>query len=227
MRISEKTVELNFCKGFPLILGRDLLWFGLTQKQEARAGFDACAKAGSALLLFQLKASRIVLSDGSRRFLAEHQQMQILRNQVRSNRQVFYVLPTIGTTSEICHGMCLSHCSRYLDVSRIPRVVPKPLAKGKSPPVVRRNGCHYMDMDASCSKVTIHSDPFTIDLVDASEMRELLGSFVQEKPQRQLQRTEQVGLQVGREPESIGNFEEFWRELDGMDRKALVGAYAT
>ena len=226
MRIAEKTVELNFCKGFPLILGRDLVWFGLTQKQEAKAGFDACARAGSALLLFQLKASRIVLSDGSRRFLAEHQQMQILRNQVRSNRHVFYVLPMIGTTAEICHGLCFSHCSRYLDVSRIPSVVPKPFAKGKSPPVVRRNGCHYMDMDASCSKVTIHSDPFTIDLVDANGMRELLGSFAQEKPQRQLQRTEQVDYQIRREPESIGNFENFWHELDGVDRTALVGAYA-
>lgn len=226
MRIAEKTVELNFCKGFPLVLGRDLLWFGLTQKQEARAGFDACAKAGSALLLFQLKASRTVLSDGSRRFIAEHQQMQVLRNQVRTNRHVFYVLPTIGTTVEICHGMCFSHCSRYLDVSRIPKVVPKPFAKGKSPPVVRKNGCHYMDMDASLSKVTIHSDPFTIDLVHANGMRELLSSFVQEEPQRQARNTEQAGFQVRRESESIGSFEKFWQELDGVDRTALIGAHA-
>ena len=47
MRIAEKTIELNFCAQLTARC-RGLLWFGLTQKQEAAAGFDACTRLHAA-----------------------------------------------------------------------------------------------------------------------------------------------------------------------------------
>lgn len=38
MRLAERTVELNSCKGLPGAIGQDLFWFGLTQKHDAEAG---------------------------------------------------------------------------------------------------------------------------------------------------------------------------------------------
>lgn len=60
MRLSEKTLELNICAQATKYVGAqtNLLWFGLTQKQEACAGFDACTRLGGRLLVFQFKASR-------------------------------------------------------------------------------------------------------------------------------------------------------------------------
>ena len=41
MRLSEKTFELNFCSQFAQLWGHyNIKWFGLTQRQEAKAGFD-------------------------------------------------------------------------------------------------------------------------------------------------------------------------------------------
>lgn len=41
VRLLEKTFELNFCNQFERAIGKEILWFGLTQKQEAKLGFDA------------------------------------------------------------------------------------------------------------------------------------------------------------------------------------------
>jgi hypothetical protein len=55
MRISEKTVELNFCSQFTRLFNGGIIWFGLTQRQEAQAGFDACTKVGGLLFSFSSK----------------------------------------------------------------------------------------------------------------------------------------------------------------------------
>jgi len=47
VRLSEKTLELNFCAQFSAKAQKRLLWFGLTQKQEAKWGFDAAVKLGA------------------------------------------------------------------------------------------------------------------------------------------------------------------------------------
>jgi len=57
MRLSEKTIELTFCHQFGRLASSGLIWFGLTQKQESIAGFDACTKMRGRLLIFQFKAS--------------------------------------------------------------------------------------------------------------------------------------------------------------------------
>lgn len=47
MRLSEKTIEFNFCAQATQMFmaqGRVPIWFGLTQKQEAQSGFDAARK---------------------------------------------------------------------------------------------------------------------------------------------------------------------------------------
>lgn len=222
MRIAEKTIELNFCKGLPLALGHDLVWFGLTQKQEAKAGFDACARYHSTLLLFQIKASRVVLKNGARRFLANHEQMQTLRGQVKITRHVFYVLPVIGTTPEICNGLCFSHCSRYLDVSQLPSTIPKPTARGKTPPSSRKSNCHYIDMDHGLLTATIHSEPFTANLLNANELKSRLN-------------LSDIGLDLAASrahgestPSSyteFNEFHEFWSALSTVDRTGLIGAF--
>src|ERR1700686_3423585 len=79
MKLAEKTLELTLCHQ----LGATLfpwpawpaphgvpqpIWFGLTQKQEAAAGFDAVTRLhGDRLLLLQFKAGR-KLKNGSVRF---------------------------------------------------------------------------------------------------------------------------------------------------------------
>ena len=72
MRVSEKTIELNFCAQFAARYGEPVLWFGLTQKQEARLGFDAWTRMGGRLLVFQFKASNDTLSSGRRRSAGSH-----------------------------------------------------------------------------------------------------------------------------------------------------------
>jgi hypothetical protein len=226
VRVAEKTVELNFCKGFPLVVGHDLLWFGLTQKQEAKAGFDACAKSGSTLMLFQFKASRVVLKNGSRRFLAEHDQMQILRDQVKMNRRVYYVLPVIGTTAEICGGLCFSHCSRYLDVSQLPGIIPPPLAKGVKPPAVRKNNCHYIDMAWTLNTAIVHSDPFEVNLLSAEDFAGASeGPDESRGESRKSGHQRQPGEVFGTKP-AAGDFGEFWSALSRIDRTGLLGGYA-
>jgi len=44
MPISEKTLELNICAGISKRFSQKIIWFGLTQKQEAKAGWDACIR---------------------------------------------------------------------------------------------------------------------------------------------------------------------------------------
>jgi hypothetical protein len=107
MKLSEKTLELNICAQVSSHLrGRAKpFWFGLTQKQEAKAGFDACTKLNGRLLIFQFKASNNVLKNGDRKFLAPHYQMSALSRVAGSMaRSVFYAFPLVGNTLEIKDG---------------------------------------------------------------------------------------------------------------------------
>lgn len=225
MRIPEKTIELNFCKGFPQLLGHDLIWFGLTQKQEAKAGFDACARSNSTLMLFQLKASNNLLKNGTRRFLAEHDQMQVLRNQVKKNRLVYYVLPIIGTTPEIIHGLCFSHCSRYLDISQLPPTIPFPYAKGTKPPTKRKNNCHYVDLAPNLATATIHSDPFEVKLLSADDLKNTLNSREENLPENSEFIKWHQQQAVLEENSNSREFHEFWASISRVNRSSLMAAY--
>lgn len=91
MRLSEKTLELNICAQMHSVVSPHtrLLWFGLTQRQEARWGFDACTRLGGRLL--QFKASNRMLRNGARRFQLSHRQLTALQRLAGSYvRTVFY-----------------------------------------------------------------------------------------------------------------------------------------
>ena len=160
MRLSEKTIELNLCAQITRALSGGAFWFGLTQEQEARAGFDACSRIGGRLILLQFKASDHVLPSGARRFHLPHHQMVALRGQVRSRqRTVFYVFPLLGTTSDLRQGADLLPRSCALDVASLPRLVP-PTTRSGTP---RKSKMHYADVWST--RAIIRSEPHEVEVV--------------------------------------------------------------
>lgn len=169
MRLSEKTLELNICAQASGLLAprQQLFWFGLTQRQEARAGFDACTKLGGRLLIFQFKASNRVLRSGERVFLAPHDQMSALRARVRSSvRSVFYGFPLIGTTRELSLKPNLLAQTWLLDVAGLPPTIPEPTVIGGS--ALRRNRCHNIYVTPGNAKIC--SDPINTDVLSMAEV---------------------------------------------------------
>lgn len=162
MRVSEKTIELNYCAQLNRKSTYNLIWFGLTQKQEARAGFDACTKLGGRLILFQFKASNHTMRTGARRFVASHSQMEALRERCRSTRSVFYAFPLIGTTHELTTKRDLLSHTWLLDVRAL-RTLPAPTGRSGG---LRKNGAHYIHVMPR--RAIICSDPIEVPLIQAS-----------------------------------------------------------
>ncbi|MFA9432835.1 hypothetical protein [Egicoccus sp. AB-alg2] len=81
MRLSEKTIELNFCHQMSLVLGQPSWWFGTTQRQERDLGWDVAGHVAGRWVKFQLKASNEVLTNGRRRFRGHHEQLVELQAQ--------------------------------------------------------------------------------------------------------------------------------------------------
>lgn len=162
MRLSEKTIEINFCTQLAKILPYPIVWFGLTQKQEARAGFDVCSKIGGQLLIFQFKASNNLLKRTQRRrFYLPHDQLTNLQSRVGHHRRfVFYVFPLIGSTMEFSRNFNIVTQSRFLDVARIPSLPPPTTKSG----TLRKTRIHYADVNRS--SVILHSDPIELKLTD-------------------------------------------------------------
>lgn len=166
MRLSEKTIELNFCAQAAGAYGGDVFWFGLTQRQEAQAGFDVATRLGGRLLLLQFKASNHVLAWGARRFLAGHGQLEELRLRASPSktRSVFYVFPDFGDTSDLSagHADVLSR-SWLLNVATLP-AIGKPT---KPDGTLRKNGMHYADLKPP--SLTLHSEPLGLSVIPADE----------------------------------------------------------
>lgn len=202
MRIAEKTAEINFCTGLAECVGVKLFWFGLTQKQEAQAGFDVCTRVHGRLLLFQMKVSAHVLKSGARRFHAPHDQMQALRNRVKLlRRSVFYVFPAAGTMGEVCGVSCFARCSQFLDVSQLPSTIPRPTQRNGS---IRKSNVHYVDVVRG--KATIHSEPFDVELLRSNELSDVATD----------------GLNSAFE----NRFAPFWKFIRTVSRPGLVAAIA-
>lgn len=160
MRISEKTIEINYCAELTAWLwpqGRTV-WFGLTQEQEARAGFDVCARINSRLFILQFKASNKVLRNGDRHFYTPHHQLVALRKLARRSRSVLFVLPTFGNTREFNQLSSVVKACALADVFRLPAAIPPPLSRKGTP---RVNGMHYMRLAPGI--VTIHSEPMRLE----------------------------------------------------------------
>jgi hypothetical protein len=164
MRLSEKTVELNFCAQATQMFmsqGSVPIWFGLT-KQEAKSGFDAATKIGGRLIIFQFKASNqnIRLGGGTgRRFRAKHEQMKNLQQRCDYGRSVFYALPLIGTTVELAKQPLLISDTWLLDVTAFPDPMPPPTTRHNTP---RKNGEHYIDVGGGIA--IIRSEPFEVSV---------------------------------------------------------------
>ena len=201
MRIAEKTIELNFCAQLNSTAKQHLIWFGLTQRQEAQLGFDACTSIGGRLLILQFKASNYRLKSGHRRFYASHAQMMLLKKLAKRPRSVFYVLPTVGTTRELAARPDLIAHSRLLDITSIPASMPPP-TQGRSS-VLRKTGVHYVDV-APSGLATIHSDPVQVQTLLAKEF------FSQGLPD--------AGNVLGRFED---NFAQFWEFRRAFARNAL------
>jgi hypothetical protein len=164
VRLSEKTLELNFCAQARARLGRPAFWFGLTQRQEARAGFDAAARLGGRVILLQFKASNTVLATGARRFHLNHRQLDALRTRAAGSRRrsAFYVLPSLGETSELpSANWDILKSSWLLDVTELGGLGPPTKRKG----TLRQTERHYADL--SPPHVTVHSDPVTAEVISA------------------------------------------------------------
>jgi len=165
MRLSEKTLELNFCHQFGSCISKNLIWFGLTQRQEAKAGFDACTRLGGKLLILQFKATTEIRFNNSRRFHAPHDQMQALRSRCTNQRGIYYVFPLIGTTSELINNPCILSHTWFLDVLLLPNPIPLPIT-WKGP--VRKNKMHYIDVEPP--DAFIHSETFKVTLLSSEKL---------------------------------------------------------
>jgi hypothetical protein len=169
MKLSEKTLELNICAQVSKHVGtkQQIFWFGLTQKQEAKAGFDACTKLGGRLLIFQFKASNRLLKSKERVFLAPHDQLAALRNQVKSyRRSVFYAFPLVGNTFELKKNPDLLSQTWLVDVAYLFAVG----APTKSDGTLRKNGCH--NVYVTPGKAVFHSDPVDAEAIGFSSFLE-------------------------------------------------------
>ena len=163
MRLSEKTLELNICAQINERTSRRHIWFGLTQKQEAKAGFDACARFNGRLIIFQFKASNYTLSNGLRRFYGSHDQMQNLINRCHGYfRSVFYVFPLVGNTLELHReGGDVVSSTWLMDVAILRNPLPLPTIRNSRN--IRKNHVHYIDVVPG--QAIIHSEPFQSELI--------------------------------------------------------------
>lgn len=200
MRVAEKTIELNFCAQFAGQFPSPVIWFGLTQKQEAKLGFDACTKAGGRLFVFQFKASNDILKSGARRFRASHLQMTTLQGQCKAKRSVFYVFPGVGTTAELMKSPDLLSSSWLLDVDSLPKPMPAPTKNDGS---LRKSESHYVDVLPSLA--IIHSEPREARLLAP---RDVAASLLENEP--------------GVLPEFDRDFGQFWANRKMFTRSSAA-----
>lgn len=216
-RLSEKTLELNFASQLNHRCGGSLLWFGLTQKQEAECGFDIATRAGSALFIVQMKASSHVLKrSGARSFKVPDDQLQQLRKIKVSGaplprRSVFYAFPVLGTVGELtAHPDVLAN-TWLCDVADCGAVGAPNKADGNP----RKDGCHYLHVSAGKPPLTAgntgiakwHSDPVEIPVFDGSAF----AARIAEGEAR-------GGLLATFDH---NHFAAFWRLCEGFHRKAF------
>jgi hypothetical protein len=184
MRLSEKSIELNFCHQMSTVLGSPVWWFGTTQRQERQAGWDVAGKVAGRWLRFQLKASNEVLSNGVRRFRGHHHQLIELQSRATTPLSVFYVFPTIGTTAELMSAnFDLLPRLRLLDVHGLPGGIGAPTTPSGS---LRKTELHYFDLHPFTWGLTIRSDPIEAGTLDAPGLGADIGGLMRASEQEQV-----------------------------------------
>ena len=147
MRVSEKTLELNFCTQFSEhVRSRHILWFGPTQRQEAQWGFDASSKLGGQLIIFQFKAAKKRVGEGLWRFRVQHRQLCALQRlhqeHVGERLSIFYGFPLIVSAQAFQQHPELLPQTGLLDVQTLPAISPPRRKDGTS----NRNGEHAVEV---------------------------------------------------------------------------------
>jgi hypothetical protein len=166
-KLSEKSIELNFCQQMSAQMGGPAWWFGTTQKQEKDAGWDVSTRSAGAWVYFQLKASNHVLKQsGERQFKGHHGQLVDLQHLASGPLEVLYVFPTIGNTAElVAAGYDLIPNLRFLDVHSLPKTIPPPT---KADGHLRKDQQHYFRLSTDTTSVTIHSEPIHAGLLTSN-----------------------------------------------------------
>jgi hypothetical protein len=211
VRISEKTVEINYCAQFDLGERRPAFWFGLTQEQEKRAGYDVFSTSPGRLLVLQFKASSHVLRSGERRFRAPHHQLVALRDRLRGSRDIYYVLPEFGQSADLV-GMnwdIIRHCW-LLGLADIPPIEAPVRRDG----ALRKRGIHYFDLDATTGLVTIRSDPVVTRATKATEYSLAL--------RNEVRRESQEALEESRERLQFESYEDFSRWTKAIGSRGVA-----
>ena len=173
-KLSEKTLELNFASQLNHHCGGNLLWFGLTQQQEARAGYDIATRVGKALFVVQMKASNHLLKTEpkERRFKVPHEQLECMLKLTPGGApfpsgSVFYAFPVLGKTQDLADYPDVLSNTWLCDVAGL-KSVTVPTTKTGS---VRKDGCHYVNVSpgappisksATSGTAVFHSEPVTV-----------------------------------------------------------------
>ncbi|WP_295403123.1 hypothetical protein [uncultured Thiocystis sp.] len=212
-KISEKTLELNFASQLNHRIGGNLLWFGLTQKQEAEAGFDIATRVGQDMFIVQMKASANILKKSkARQFKIPHDQLQSLLRLQLPLGHVFYAFPLIGTTQDLATHQDVVGNTWLCDITLL-KNVDEPLTRTGTP---RKDGCHYVQVTPAeapisplaAGRAVFHSKPVTVDLV---------------LPDQALTRDPIAGEREGNLLSRMdGSFEFFWSLFELFQSKALV-----
>lgn len=217
-RLSEKTLELNFASQLNHACGGKLLWFGLTQKQEAAQGFDIATRVGRGLFIVQMKASMHVLNSGARQFKAPHEQLENLRKLTVNGGGnipkgcIYYAFPVIGTPIELSNHSSVLANTWLCDVADIPALGNPTTSSGS----IRKDGNHYVNVSPGTAPLdssqpgtaTFHSDPVDVDVINGDK-------FVHVMSHQEASR----GLL---ETMTHNQFRSFWRLCQHFHRKAIA-----
>lgn len=215
-KLSEKTLEINFASQLNHHCGGKLLWFGLTQQQEARAGYDIATRVGKALFVVQMKASNHLLRTKERQFKVPHEQLENMLKLKPGgapfpSRSVFYAFPVLGNTGDLAKNPHILRNTWLCDVADL-KALKVPTTKSG---LTRKDGCHYVNvspgeaplMPGAIGKAVFHSEPVTVKT-------QLGDSFA----------TSIINLSLGSgllEVMTDNNFQDFWKLCELFHRKAF------
>lgn len=221
-KLSEKTLELNFASQLNHRCGGKLLWFGLTQQQEAKAGYDIATRIGKSLFVVQMKASNHLLKSKERQFKVPHEQLESMLKLTLGglplpSRSVFYAFPVLGKTKDLADYPDVLGNTWLCDVAGLKTVTAPTTKTGR----IRKDGCHYVNVlpgeppiskSATSGMAVFHSEPVTVvtqrgDAFASNLIESRLGSGL---------------LEVM----NSNNFRDFWNLCELFHRKAFGVVFA-
>lgn len=215
-KLSEKTLELNFASQLNYRCGGKLLWFGLTQQQEAKAGYDIATRIGKSMFVVQMKASNHLLKKKERQFKVPHEQLESMLKLTLGgapfpSRSVFYAFPVLGKTQELADYPDVLGNTWLCDVADLKAVTVPTTRKGHP----RKDGCHYVNVSPGeapltpgvIGKAVFHSEPVTVK----TQLGDVFASNIIES---------RLGRGLLQEM-TDNNFRDFWELCELFHRKAF------